>query len=251
VRWKGGDKFKPLDGTSGELLKIKDLYEKQWGSDGLTTLEGMQASEEAVRQAISKHLYLHIATHGYFAPPELNFALSGASADEIGLESRSVSKEGSFEISAFHPGLLSGLALAGANNPKSDGNDGILSAEEVASLDLGGVDVAVLSACETGLGKVAGGEGLLGLQRAFQVAGARTVVSTLWKVDDGATRDLMERFYTNMWERDMGTLAALREAQLWILRERGPRGLDLKNDQRPQRLPPQYWAAFQLSGDWR
>jgi CHAT domain-containing protein len=109
-----------------------------------------------------------------------------------------------------------------------------------------------LSACETGLGQTAGGEGLLGLQRAFQVAGARTVVASLWKVDDRATRDLMERFYDNLWDREMGKLAALREAQLWMLNERGRRGLDLPDDgTAPQRLPPFYWAAFVLSGDWR
>jgi CHAT domain-containing protein len=126
------------------------------------------------------------------------------------------------------------------------------NSEEVGTLDLRGVELAVLSACETGLGQRAGGEGLLGLQRAFQIAGARIVVASLWKVPDAATRDLMERFYSNMWEKDMGKLEALREAQLWMLRERSPRGLvELEGQEPPQRLPPYYWAAFVLSGDWR
>jgi CHAT domain-containing protein len=125
----------------------------------------------------------------------------------------------------------------------------------VQTLDLRGTELVVLSACETGLGKTAGGEGLLGLQRAFQVAGARTVIASLWKVDDIATRDLMERFYDNLWNKNMGKLEALRDAQLWMLRERGPRGAtpdesDLAKSGE-NRLPPYYWAAFVLSGDWR
>ena len=114
------------------------------------------------------------------------------------------------------------------------------------------MQLVVLSACETGLGQSAGGEGLLGLQRAFQAAGARTVVASLWKVPDAATRDLMERFYDNLWNKEMGKLESLREAQLWLLRERGARGLDLiPSTTQPKRLPAYYWAAFVLSGDWR
>jgi hypothetical protein len=162
----------------------------------------------------------------------------------------------------IHPGLLSGLAFAGANTPREpEKDDGILTALEVSALDLSQVDAAVLSACETGLGEVAGGEGLFGLQRAFQVAGARTVVASLWKVPDAATAQLMQRFYTNLWEKKMPKLEALREAQLWMLREAGQlqpdgtRGLREISENQPltegARLPPYYWAAFVLSGDWR
>ena len=77
----------------------------------------------------------------------------------------------------------------------------------------------MLSACETGLGEVAGGEGLLGLQRAFQVAGARSVVASLWKVADEPTQNLMARFYENLWRKGLPPRAALREAQLYMLRE--------------------------------
>ena len=112
-------------------------------------------------------------------------------------------------ISGYHPGLLSGLVFAGANHPPdANGDDGILTAEEVAALDLSATRLAVLSACETGLGPVAGGEGVLGLQRAFQVAGTQTVVASLWKVGDESTRVLMERFYENLWEKKLGTLEA-------------------------------------------
>jgi CHAT domain-containing protein len=127
---------------------------------------------------------------------------------------------------------------------------------EVAALDLDGCELAVLSACETGLGESAGGEGLLGLQRGFQLAGARAVVAGLWKVPDEPTRALMVRFYRNLWgPKPMSKLAALREAQLWMLREGRDRGLVSADEPevpgRARRAPPRYWAAFVLSGDWR
>ena len=124
------------------------------------------------------------------------------------------------------------------------------------------VEWAVLSACDTGLGKWAGGEGLLGLQRSVQAAGARSVVASLWTVDDDATRALMVEFYRNLWERKMGNLEALRQAQIKMIKDYDPtsgelRGLGSKSvkikfdGEKPSRLPPYYWAAFQLSGDWR
>jgi CHAT domain-containing protein len=134
-----------------------------------------------------------------------------------------------------------------------------LTALEVGELDLTQVRLAVLSACETGLGETAGGEGVLGLQRAFQVAGAKTVFSTLWSIPDEATQVLMARFYDNLWSKKMGKLQALHEAQLWMLREgrthpgvqRGVVREDEPETKRNGRLPPYYWAAFVLSGDWR
>ncbi|MEQ8791198.1 MAG: CHAT domain-containing protein, partial [Pirellulaceae bacterium] len=242
-------KFTPLEGSRGELASIEKMYRDHFGREGIVTLEGSAASEETVRAEAPRHLYLHLATHGFFAAERFQSALQRSVSDKT-LPEDLLNQQ---SISGYNPGLLSGIALAGANNPDSEHQDGILTAEEVRSLDLRGVDLAVLSACETGLGKKAGGEGLLGLQRSFQLAGAKTVVASLWKVDDVATRDLMERFYRNMWEREMGKLEALREAQLWMLRERGPRGLKPLEDEDAdrRRLPPYYWAAFVLSGDWR
>jgi CHAT domain-containing protein len=139
----------------------------------------------------------------------------------------------------------------------------------------------VLSACDTGRGQVAGGEGVLGLQRAFQLAGARSVVASLWKVPDEATQVLMAEFYKNLWEKKRPKLEALRQAQLTLLRdyrpgantgrsglvkigvepvealpEKKPAGGDPSGGRASapgagDRLPPFYWAAFVLSGDWR
>jgi CHAT domain-containing protein len=247
-RSQGEALFGALPGSRGEMATIERLYRQNFGSQGITTLDGGRATEEEFRTQAERHLYLHLATHGFFASEQFRSALerSATQRDQEELLTQQ-------SIYGYHPGLLSGVALAGANRPDPDHDDGILTALEVSALDLRGVDLVMLSACETGLGRAAGGEGLLGLQRAFQVAGARSVVASLWKVDDAATRDLMERFYENLWANEMGTLQALREAQLWMLRERGPRGLARVNDKQPQnkRLPPYFWAAFVLSGDWR
>jgi CHAT domain-containing protein len=141
--------------------------------------------------------------------------------------------------------LLSGLALAGANQRASAGpedDDGILTAEEVTSLNLEGVDWAVLSACDTGLGEIKAGEGVFGLRRAFQLAGARTVVMSLWSVDDQATRAWMRALYEGRFQRKLATADAVHAASLTMLRERRAKG---------QSTHPFYWAAFVAAGDWR
>ena len=159
-----------------------------------------------------------------------------------------------------NPALRSGLVFAGANYEATGRGSSFLTALEAAELDLGRVDLAVLSACETGLGMIEGGEGVLGLQRAFQLAGARTAVTSLWKVPDAATQALMTRFHRNLWEKQMGKLEALREAQLWLIKDgRNHPELQLRGGlERPElkrkdgdAVSPFYWAAFVLSGDWR
>lgn len=253
VRGADWKEFLPLDATRGELATIDKLYRDNFGVAGITLLEKSNATESRFREEGPRHKYLHIATHGFFAPESLRSALNNTT---IQRSSPGVAAE---KFVGYPPGLLSGLALAGANRPV-DGNqdDGILTASEVEHLDLRGARLVVLSACETGLGEVAGGEGLLGMQRAFQVAGAHTVVASLWQVSDNATAALMVRFYENLLKKDMSPLESLREAQLWMLKEGQTRGLVRINaDGQPQssaddtRSAPFYWAAFVLSGDWR
>jgi CHAT domain-containing protein len=150
---------------------------------------------------------------------------------------------------------MTGLVFAGANNPKTPGR-GIVTGEALVDLDLSGLELAVLSACETGLGDVAGGEGSFGLQRAFHLAGTQIVVASQWKVPDQATATLMESFYRNMWEKNLSPMESLRQAQLWMFREGKnhpgiKRGLvrdDVPQPDKDGRLPPYYWAAFTLSG---
>src|SRR5437867_1250613 len=110
-----------------------------------------------------------------------------------------------------NPLLLSGVALSGANNhitATSAQDDGILTAEEVASLNLQATDWAVLSACDTGVGAVKAGEGVFGLRRAFQIAGARTVIMSLWSIDDQAARQWMRALYQDRLEKHLGTAEA-------------------------------------------
>jgi CHAT domain-containing protein len=233
-----------LPGTRGEILAIEDVFRKAVPKGKLTVMRGGEPTEAAVRQLAPQHEYLHFATHGFFAPKEIKSAL------KVGDPKRVLDGDSLPRFIGHHPGLLSGIVLAGANGPTDD-DDGVLTALEVSELDLTRVELAVLSACETGLGEVAGGEGVLGLQRAFQIAGARTTITSLWKVDDQATRKLMERFYDNYWKKNLGTLEALREAQLAMLRGELARGLDWDQGPDNARLPPYYWAAFVLSGDWR
>ncbi len=242
--------FGPLDSTGEEILEIRDSFEGRFPeAPRPQVLRGDKATEESIRQLAPKSRYLHFATHGYFAPASLRSALASADSHT---KRPGIDSLGGAGVAGYHPGLLSGIALAGANiRPTPIGyDDGILTALEVAELDLSGVELAVLSACETGLGEVAGGEGLLGLQRAFQVAGAHSVVASLWKVGDEPTRALMARFYENLWRKNQSPAQALREAQLSMLRGDLDGG-GLKREDGPQsdKLPPYNWAAFVLSTD--
>jgi CHAT domain-containing protein len=244
--------FKELKETRVEILAVRDSFEQAFADGRARVLRSAAATEEAIRQEAPKHRWLHLATHGYFAPAWLRSALG---PDPVATARKGIDPLGGQSVAGFHPGLLSGIALAGANRrpPPVGADDGILTALEVATLDLSGCELAVLSACDTGLGAVAGGEGLLGLQRAFQVAGAGSVIASLWSVDDEHTRALMAQFYENLWrskDAGMTPAAALRAAQLAMLRGGLIRGVGgVRPDKASDRLPPFYWAAFVLSTD--
>jgi CHAT domain-containing protein len=250
--------FTALANTGPEVDGIASLFEELAGGASTTPLKGDKANEGTFRQQAAQARWLHLATHAFFAPDMMESALAG---DGSKADVPTASGERPRLAVKFHPGLLSGLALAGANVANDpDEDDGVLSALEVAALDLTNVELAVLSACQTAQGKEAGGEGVLGLQRAFQVAGARSVVSTLWPISDAGTRILMMRFYMNLWGKQMSKLEALREAQLWMLsgaraaKEAGesPETISLNADKLPPALlHPSFWAPFVLSGDWR
>jgi CHAT domain-containing protein/Tfp pilus assembly protein PilF len=243
----GTTKWNSLPGTRAEILAIRDSFEQKFADGKTQQLRKEKATAAAVREAAPEYRYLHFATHGFFADPKIRSALKPSEKPESSIDRSAMLERATGE----HPGLLSGIVLAGANRPAGDG---ILTALEVGELDLTGVDLATLSACETGLGKTAGGEGVLGLQRAFQTAGARTTVTSLWKIRDDATRSLMIDFYENLWTKKMSKIEALRQAQLTLMRDGVKRGLDFEADKPPStdhQLPPYYWAAFVLSGDWR
>ena len=135
-----------------------------------------------------------------------------------------------------NPLAVCGLALAGANLNKSGNEDGILSALETSSLDLWGTKLVTLSACDTGVGEVKNGEGVYGLRRSFFLAGAETLVMSLWPVSDYVTRELMTAYYTGL-KNGLGRGQALRQAQLSVMKRKG-------------RGHPFYWASFIQSGEW-
>ena len=267
----------PLPGTLGEVNALKRLWDR---TGPFTLLTGPEANELQLRQAMPGSQFIHLATHGFFADPAFRSALQNDLTSErlFGVlgELGGHASFGRATVAGRNPLILSGIALAGANGPprtddqgRPTGDDGILTAEEVAYLDLTATELVVLSACQTGLGDVAGGEGVFGLQRAFHLAGARTTVASLWQVNDQATQALMVEFYRNLWERKLSKIEALREAQLVMLARDDAahdrrRGQEVERPGVPgppvppvaarppsRRLPPYDWAAFTLSGDWR
>jgi CHAT domain-containing protein len=213
--------------------------------------------------------WAHLATHGFFAAPQTRErqALLREADFLLGVHGRERRGTG-----ARNPLVQMGMVLAGANLlPGEDvlrDDRGILAGEAIAGLDLRRLDLAVLSACDTGLGEAAAWEGVFGLQRAFHLGGCRNVVASLWKVDDEATAALMALFYHHLWVKGEPPLQALRHAQLALLRhpeevpllakERGaPFDTVVKRVEAPAdgatsagkgRSPEKHWAAFVLSG---
>jgi CHAT domain-containing protein len=229
-----GDGWKDLPGTREEVETVTQLA----GARGVVRLEGTAASTTGLLRALPQARWAHIATHGFFADPTVPSVLR--------LDPKFFARSGRDRAApgARNPLVLSGLVLAGANRPAADvdatAHDdlGILTAEAIAGLPLQDLELVVLSACETGLGTVAGGEGVFGLQRAFHLAGARTVVASLWKVDDTTTRKLMRLFYSNLWEQGIPAAEALRRAQLTVWKEAVGSG-----------DKPYYWGGWVLGGD--
>jgi CHAT domain-containing protein len=205
-------------------------------------LSGHEATEERVKEELSRHSIIHLATHGFFQPEGLP-SMWRQVQSESG-EWRMEMFEEERRIVGLMPGLLSGLVFAGANRVPDHGrDDGLLTAEEISLLDLSNVELVVLSACETALGKAEAGEGMLGLRRTFRQSGARTVISSLWSVKDRSTNLLMQSFYERLWLRGQGTLEALRGAQLEMLKRNR---IENEGDGLPST-----WGAFLLDGDWR
>jgi CHAT domain-containing protein/Flp pilus assembly protein TadD len=222
--------FPPLPGTEAEVNDLRAQFEDTFPeAPPPKRLTKDKATKAAVVVAVPAHRFVHLATHSF----------SGHGLDN----SADVAVRG-------HPGLLAGLVFAGFNRPDRRPEEAILTALEVAEMELDKVELVVLSASETGLGRIAAGEGVLGLQRAFQLVGARSVVASLWNVPDEETHQLMREFYRRVWSKDRVSKAeALRQAQLWMI-QHGVRGRGLERRQPPP-APPFYWAAFVVSGDWR
>jgi CHAT domain-containing protein/tetratricopeptide (TPR) repeat protein len=239
-------RFDPLPASAREAAEIGTLLGARKGeAPGLgqpvEVMSGIAATESALKRHAPDARILHLATHAFFAEGQCESLGSGSRTGEA--RAPRVSGE-PIPSAGDNPLLLSGLALAGANrrgDAAPGDEDGILTAEEIASLDLSGVEWAVLSACETGVGRIQPGEGVLGLRRAFQVAGAGSVIMSLWKVEDDSARKWMGALYEGRL-KGLSTVEAVRNASLTILGERRRKG---------QSTHPFYWGAFLAAGDWR
>lgn len=211
--------FSELPGTKVETENVNQVLEtKAWTTN---LFLGKNALEDELKQ-VNNPTLLHIATHGFFldAPDETT------PSTQLGVQAKA---------SRRNALLRSGLLMAGATqtargNQSDRIENGIFTAYEAMNLDLSSTQLVILSACETGLGEIKNGEGVFGLQRAFQIAGARSILMSLWKVDDKATQLLMNSFYEK-WLTGATELEALHYAQ------------DVVKADYPD---PYYWGAFVL-----
>jgi CHAT domain-containing protein/tetratricopeptide (TPR) repeat protein len=225
------DSFEPLRQTRYEVEDIAAQYEEAFETEPVL-LQMADADKEALRTLAPSARWLHLATHGWFAPETLRSQLD-LSDDETQRASLLRAQE---TVRGFAPEALCGLALAGANGGRNAVGrlPGIITAEELSTLDLRNCELAVLSACETNVGIRRAGQGIQSLQTALHAAGARTAITSLWKVDDAATRRLFEIFYTKLWKEKLGKADALWQAKM-ALRSEGH--------------PVRDWAGWVLTGD--
>ena len=229
----------PLPAAQWEAQQIAALI-------GTSPLLGSNAREESVREAHAPW-FLHLATHGLFltdnelpTPPDSRSSLLLPAQSSPASASPATERE--VEKLPGEAGAMnrSALVLADVLQRQRDGGpqrDGLLTAQEVRSLDLDGTQLVVLSACETGRGTLSAGQGVYGLRRAFLVAGAETVVSSLWRVHDAATGSLMTKYYRKLLDKQApgDRVSAMVESMQELRKE-------------PGRAHPHYWAPFLVIG---
>jgi CHAT domain-containing protein len=225
-RFFSGDAITELPGTEIEIKNIASIAQ-----DNQLSVQKYLYDDatEGRLKAVESPSILHVATHGFFMNES-----AAASADERGGFANFTSDD--LKNPLRRSGLLFSYCKQAFSRDKNKlilDEDGILTADEAQNLSLDNTDMVVLSACETGLGEVKNGEGVYGLQRAFQTAGAKSVLMSLWTVSDQATQELMTEFYMQ-WFSLKDKKLAFRQAQL-NLKKKYP--------------DPFYWGAFVLVGD--
>ncbi len=213
-----------LPATRAEVDEVAARW-KSANPEPATELFDAQATEDAFKKQSPGSRVLHLATHGYYISNECK----PDKATNVTIGESPLLQSGLF---------FAGANLKGAGAAEAGVEDGTLTAEEVAGLNLSSTELVVLSACETGLGEVRTGEGVFGLRRAFQMAGAKTVISALWPVDDKSTAELMGSLFAS---HDGNLYDAMRKSALEAIKSRRAAG---KSDH------PFYWAGFIATGDW-
>ena len=237
-----GMRFPPLPEAEAEARSVAKLL----GGDTVLRL-GADAREAELKTVVSPRV-LHLATHGFFLSDQefkRTNSLPDSWAGNWGARWNASQPTEDWE----NPLLRCGLALAGANHfaysdlaiRNSELEDGALTGLEASLLNLQGMELVILSACDSGSGEVKIGEGVMSLRRAFRIAGAETVLASYWKVRDRATSRLMTEFMRR-WRAGEPRVQAWREAQLSLLRSKGA-SEDFSD--------PFFWSAFTLTGQWR
>ena len=232
---RGKINLSPLPGTAEEVSSIASLVRS---SSTFTLSEspyvGIEASEASVKAMSGKgDRVLHIATHGFYFPKD-NIASSKYLQSVFAIENKGgvVTYESPEDAALLRCGLFMAGAKTRLSGTKIQGaDDGILTAREISMINLNGLDLAILSACETGIGDISG-DGVFGLQRGFKKAGAHSILMSLWKVDDDATSFLMKEFY-NSWLSGKNKQESLEYAKKQVR-------------ERPEWNLPKYWSAFVL-----
>ncbi len=231
--FRGGN-INELPGTKDEVNAINNIFVTN-GNNTTTVMLGKNAAEDSLK-AIENPGILHIASHGFFLESEKKNKSEHKDEVEVLNELND------------NPLLLCGIMLSGAGHAYSEEvldaeikalykgesmEDGILTAYEAMNMDLQNLELVVLSCCETGLGEVKNGEGVYGFQRALQTAGAKTIIQSLWKVNDAATKKLMTYFYEE-WIRTSNKRASFATAQEKL---------------RLEYKTPLFWGAFIMIGE--
>ncbi len=227
-----GATFSPLPQAAREIDELDRLWKQQAGATVPTVLTGDDANEARARAVLHGSRIAHFATHAVYLGDQCTAADDTRGIKTVETATTPVAAQD-----------LSALVLTGANRPAaSTDNDGLLTSEEVATLDLTGTEWAVLAACDTGIGKDISGEGVFGLRRAFRLAGVHSVIMSLWPVSDAASADWMLALYRARLQQHASTIDSVRAADLALIQQRRNAGLD---------PAPYYWAAFVAAGDWR
>jgi len=224
--------FPAIPGAARELDGLRDLLHGTLGAKGnIQVIDGSQATKENVLAALDGVDIVHIATHGF------SFDESCGSGSARGM---------TVDRTRVGPGPvaqpLSGLAFAGADVSGGHAPIGVLSAGEISAADLSHAEWVVLSACDSGLGPIGHNEGVFGMRRALRLAGARTVVMSLWEADDATTADLMQALYRARFAERRNVPDAMAQAMRATIAARRSAH---------ESTHPYYWAAFIGEGGWR
>ena len=219
-RGTGETRWPSLGFTAEEVSAVALLAKKHLQVEAVT-LGGDIVAEPTLRSMVKGKSYVHVATHGWFMPASVR-SLADYEESQGGAPQFTSAEA----VAGLAPLALSGLVLSGINaaTDSTERSARLLTAQEIASFDLTGCELAVLSACETSAGVVRAGQGIQSMQTALRMAGARASVTALWRVSDFETKDLMRDFYGLMWEEGLPPEEALWKAQQRLRKgtSRGP-----------------------------